>query len=163
MQNQNLEKISPINILPEDILPHNKPMVLIDGILEINFEQNTLVSYVEISEDKIFFDKSINGISPLVGIEFMAQTIGCFGYLKKKQETPQIGFLLGTRVYNNVLEKFENGKKYTIKVHELYTDKDLTSFDCIIYNEEDKECQSATVNVYQGDDAINMLKTEKKI
>lgn len=46
-------------------------------------------------------------MSPLAGIEFMAQTIGCYAYYKAGQTIPKIGFLLGTRLYENSLEKFE--------------------------------------------------------
>ena len=60
------------------ILPHDKPMILIDELLEVDLENYFVKASVTISEDKIFFNKEINGISPLAGIEFMAQTIGCY-------------------------------------------------------------------------------------
>ena len=51
------------------ILPHNPPMILIDDILNYDLTQKTLTAIVKITEDKLFFDKSKNGISSLVGIE----------------------------------------------------------------------------------------------
>lgn len=88
------------------ILPHDKPMILIDDILEIDMKNQFVKTSVKIHENKIFFDKEINGMSPLAGIEFMAQTIGCYAYYKAGQTIPKIGFLLGTRLYENSLEKF---------------------------------------------------------
>lgn len=54
------------------ILPHDKPMILIDELLEVSLESHYAKASVTINEDKIFFNKEINGISPLAGIEFMA-------------------------------------------------------------------------------------------
>lgn len=107
---------------------------------------------VTINEDKVFFDKEINGISPLVGIEFMAQTIGCYAYFKAGETIPKIGFLLGTRLYENSLEKFENGKTYTITAKEIYGDNELVSFECLIYN-DNKEVAKAVINAFQPADA----------
>lgn len=140
-----------------NILPHDKPMILIDDILEIDMKNQFVKTSVTIHEDKIFFDKEINGISPLAGIEFMAQTIGCYAFYKAGETVPKIGFLLGTRLYENSLEKFENGKTYTITAKELYGDDELVSFECLIYN-ENKEVAKATVNAFQPKDAQKYIK-----
>ncbi len=147
LQEQNLEKI----------LPHDKPMVLIDNVLEVDLDKKFVKTCVTIHEDKIFFDKEINGISPLVGIEFMAQTIGCYSYYKNGEKIPEIGFLLGTRLYENNLDKFENGKTYTITAQEVFTDNELVSFECLIYN-DNEEVAKATVNAFQPADAKAYLK-----
>lgn len=139
------------------ILPHDKPMILIDDILEIDMKNQFVKTSVKIHENKIFFDKEINGMSPLAGIEFMAQTIGCYAYYKAGQTIPKIGFLLGTRLYENSLEKFENGKTYTITAKELYGDDELVSFECLIYN-DNKEVAKATVNAFQPKDAEKYIK-----
>lgn len=130
----------------ENVLPHNPPMILIDDIVEVNLEKHYVISNVKITKDKIFFDK--DGISHLAGIEFMAQTIGCYAFFKNNQKPPKIGFLLGTRLYKNNIEKFEEGKTYQIKAVEIYGDNELVSFECFIYN-EDMECAKAIVNAYQ--------------
>ena len=141
----------------EKILPHNHPMILIDDIKEINIDEKYLIAEVTITEDKIFFDKSINGVPYLTGIEYMAQTIGCYAFYRAKREEPKLGFLLGTRSYKNNLEKFENGKTYTIKASEIYGDSELVSFECLIYN-GGKECASAVINAYQPENAEEYLK-----
>ena len=141
----------------EKILPHSHPMILIDEIVEVNFEKKYLTALVKISEDKIFYDKTIGGISPMLGIEFMAQAIGCYAHLKRESRKPKIGFLLGARLYDNAIKYFENKKKYTIKVTEIFTDDKIVSFDCLIYNDENSECACATVNVYQPDDDEKLL------
>lgn len=151
----NMNDLQNINL--ENVLPHDRPMILIDNIFEINMTEKFVKTSVKITENKIFFDKEINGISPLVGIEFMAQTIGCFSYFKNNEQIPEIGFLLGTRLYENKLEKFENGKTYTVSAKEVYTDNELVSFECLIYNGV-KEVAKATVNAFQPADAKAYLK-----
>ena len=108
-----------------------------------------------ITEEKIFYDKNLKGISPLAGIEFMAQTVGCYAYFRNGGGEPKIGFLLGSRVYKNNIEKFELGKTYIIKAELAFSDNELVSFDCFIYN-DGMECARATVNVYQPNDIENM-------
>ena len=93
----------------------------------------------------------------MTGIEYMAQTIGCYAFFRAKSEEPKLGFLLGTRSYKNNIEKFENGKTYNIKASEVYGDNELVSFSCFIYN-EDGECASAVINAYQPENAEEYLK-----
>ena len=141
------------------ILPHDEPMILIDDILKIDMENKIVKTSVKIHENKVFYNKEINGISPLAGIEFMAQTIGCYAYYKAGKTIPKIGFLLGTRLYENSLEKFENGKTYTITAQELYGDDELVSFECLIYNGEKEDyVAKATINAFQPKDAEKYIK-----
>ena len=144
----------------ENVLPHARPMILIDEILEIDMDKKFVKTSVTIHEDKIFFDKTINGISPLAGIEFMAQAIGCYSYYKNGRQIPQIGFLLGTRLYENSLEKFENGKTYTMTAQELYGDNELVSFECLIYNNNEGSLPvaKAVINAFQPADAQEYIK-----
>ena len=143
----------------EKILPHKHPMILIDDIIEYNAEAQTLTSKVTIHDKKLFFDKSIDGIPSATGIEFMAQTIGCYAYFRNNEEPPKIGFLLGARLMNCAIDKFENERTYTIKAKEVFTNAEIVAFDCIIYNEDGEELISSTVNTYQGDNVEELLKT----
>lgn len=149
--------------LAASCLPHSAPMVLIDKVLNVDMKNQIVKTSVKIHDDKIFFNKEINGISPLVGIEFMAQTIGCYAYYKAGKTIPKIGFLLGTRQYENKLEKFENGKTYIITAREIYGDNELVSFECLIYNEGEDEnpenyIAKATINAFQPKDVEKYIK-----
>ena len=136
----------------EKVLPHNHPMILIDDIIDVNLSEHSVTCSVTITKDKIFFEK--DGVNPLVGLEFMAQTIGCYSYFKNNEHTPKVGFLLGTRSYKNTLKCFEEGKTYTVKAKEVYGDTDLVSCECFIYNGEE-ECAHAIVNAYMPADDVN--------
>ena len=153
----------PPSCLAASCLPHSAPMVLIDEVLNVDMENQIVKTSVKIHDNKIFFNKEINGISPLVGIEFMAQTIGCYAYFKAGKTISKIGFLLGTRQYENKLEKFENGKTYILTAREIYGDNELVSFECLIYNEgEDENSENyiakATINAFQPKDAEKYIK-----
>ena len=134
----------------EKILPHKRPMILIDGVIEYSIEEGWLKSQVAITKESMFFDSTLNGVSSVVGIEYMAQTIGCYAFLKSEREEPLVGFLLGTRLYNNKSDKFKEGEVLEIFVREIFSGNDIVSFDCIIYN-QGEEVASATINVYQSE------------
>lgn len=142
----------------EKILPHKKPMILIDDVIGYSVEEGWLKSVVTISKDSKFFDKTIGGISSLVGIEYMAQTIGCYAYFKAGAGIPIHGFLLGTRLYNNKYDVFKENDTLEILVKEIFSGDDIISFECFIFSGGD-EIASATVNVYQStkkEDLINV-------
>ena len=103
----------------------------------------------EISNEEVVIQE-LKGIDSVIGIEYMAQTIGCYAYYRNGEKSPKFGYLLGTRLFNNSIEKFELNKIYTILVKEVFV-AEIYSFECFIYNEEDDEIASATLNVYQQD------------
>lgn len=129
------------------ILPHKNEMILIDEVIDYSLSEKYLIASVAIKENSLFYNKDIKGIDSIVGIEYMAQTIGCYAYYKNGQKEPEIGFLLGTRLYNNSIEKFELNQTYNIIVKEIYTDE-ISSFECVILNSKKEEISSATINVY---------------
>ncbi len=132
------------------ILPHKPPMILLDDILDVNLEENTLTAQFNIYPEKVFYDKALGGINSLVGIEFMAQAIGCYAYFASRCEDPNPGLLLGTRLYNNLIDCFKNEESYTVKVHKVFGDDEIVVFDCLIYDNNSEEIASATINAYQG-------------
>ncbi len=133
------------------ILPHEEPMILIDDVIGYSIEEKWLKAEVTITEDCVFYDSEIEGVDSSVGIEYMAQAIGCYAFLKKNMKEPKIGFLLGTRLYNNAVDKFNLGETYTILVKEVFV-AEIFSFECFIYNEKNEEIASSTINVYQNED-----------
>ena len=145
----------------EQILPHDKPMVLIDKVVEINLENKYVKGEVTIKDNMIFFDKNINGVSSLAGIEFMAQTIAAYSFYKNNEE-PKIGFLLGTRLFNNAIDYFHLDETYTIKAVEIFDNNGIVSFECFIYNSKREECASATLNVYQDDNAKGLIENGRE-
>ena len=138
------------------ILPHKPPMILLDDIAEIDIENGKLVSIVTINPEKMFYEKN-KGINSLFGIEFMAQTVGCYAFFKNQYDVPKAGLLLGSRLYNNKVLFFKDGETYKVSVHEVFTDNEIVVFDCIIFNSNGDEIASATINAYQNDNIVKIL------
>lgn len=140
----------------EEMLPHDNPMILIDKIKEVNFEEKFITATVTIKENDIFFNKEINGISPIVAIEYMAQTIGCHAFYKNGCKKIDIGLLLGTRLLECDLDVFVLGQTYEIKAAEVFFDGELVSYECFIYNNQ-KECAKATLNAFMPQKAQDFI------
>lgn len=140
------------------ILPHKPPMILLDRVIKVDLSQKLVEAEFTIDNKKMFFDKSINGVSSVCGIEFMAQTIGCYAFYANNSQTPKIGFLLGTRLYNNAIDCFQNGETYKVKAVETYCDNEIFAFNCFIYDKLGEEIASAIINVYQSNNKTELLK-----
>lgn len=137
----------------EKILPHNHPMILIDDILNVDLKNETLSTLFIVTKDKLFFDKENQGIQSSAALELMAQTIGCYAYFKNAKKEPQMGFLLGSRLFETSIDYFKPGEIYIITVKAIFYDNNICAFDCIIKRKSDnEEIANATVNVYQNDD-----------
>lgn len=124
----------------KQILPHREPMILIDRVVAYDFDKRILSTEIDIDESTIFFDKDLKGVPIWVGIEYMAQTIGAFSGIystEYKNEEPKLGFILGTRNYDCLKDKFEAGKTYRVDISELFFDDALGSFSCELKQEDD--------------------------
>ncbi len=138
-----------MNMDLEKILPHKKPMILIDDIVDYSIEDDYIKSCVTINKDSMFYDDTIEGVSSCVGIEYMAQTIGCFAFLKDNLKEPKPGFLLGSRLYDIKADRFLSDKKYYITAKRIFSEENIVSFECTINSEQEEEIAAATLNVYQ--------------
>lgn len=81
----------------EDILPHRRPMLLIDKVLAVDTEQAKTLSRV--SESWPLQDEG--GVHPLILIELAAQTVGiCNGWDRIKTkgiDSNQMGWIVGIK------------------------------------------------------------------
>jgi len=142
---------------PIDIIPHKKPMVLIDQVVSVEGLQ--ILAVFTITPNSLFQDENGN-VPSWIGIEYMAQTIAAFaGFNHKHNNVPiKLGFLLGARTYEAFVDCFLQGKSYLVEATQIYLDSGLGSFECLIKDKlSNIICCSAKVNVYESDD-INNLK-----
>ena len=143
---------------PEQFLPQQGPMQLIDSIIEIN--EKSAICHVIITKNNIFYDSSINGLYSWIGIELMAQTIAVFATSQKEQE-PQIGFLMSVRQFTCDQPYFNLGESLTIIAKKEYLDEKIGVFECAIIK-NNKKIATARLNAFQpSKDQLNtMLKGE---
>ena len=141
---------------PAEYLPHEAPMVLLDAVDLFDADASRIETKVKICEDNLFYDRFIGGVSNLLALEYMAQTIGCFAGLSGRAKDPnfkqELGFVLGTRRMKLLIDKFENNKTYKIRAEKLFFDEEMASFDCSIFDEAGALCASAILTVYRPKD-----------
>lgn len=143
------------------LVPHSGKMVLLDRVIAV--DEKSLTTEVIIKSNSLFFSES--GVGAWVGIEYMAQTIAAYaGYQAKlNNEAVKVGFLLGTRRYECSCDMFTLNSVLRINAqHILKTDNGLGSFECSIYDQDNKQLANATVTVFQPDDVNQFLTREVK-
>ncbi|MBN2804965.1 MAG: 3-hydroxydecanoyl-ACP dehydratase [Deltaproteobacteria bacterium] len=130
-----------------DLLYHEPPMVLIDRVFEIY--KDGVSCEVDICESSVFADE--NGVPAYVGIEYMAQTIGVFDGIIRKQSgcTPEIGFLLGTRRIEFFCERFNLGQTLKVTALRSWDGEKVVQFECKIEEIDSlKMLAKASLTVY---------------
>ncbi len=112
----------------ETLLPHAKPMVLVDRAIEIG--ETSIHSQVDIDKHLLFFNQETKTVPAYVGIEFMAQSIAAWsGYQAlQRGEEPPIGFLLGSRRYTTECDQFTQGQTLDIFAEQVMEDNGMAVF-----------------------------------
>jgi predicted hotdog family 3-hydroxylacyl-ACP dehydratase len=85
------------------------------------------------------------------GLELMAQTIATYGGLQKKaqDQSPKLGYLLGSRDYRVTVPAFPAGAHLRIEAQLCYFDESgISAFDCRILL-GDAEVATATLKTYE--------------
>lgn len=110
-------------------------MVLLDRVLEV--EENHIVAELDVRDDGLFPGEQ-GQVPAWVGIEYMAQTIAAFsGYWRKcRGDAIQLGFLLGTRLYECSGGDFPCGTRLRVYAEMIMESADgMAIFDCRIEGE----------------------------
>lgn len=85
-----------------ELLPHRPPMLLVEGILEVDEENQYILASARCSSHDLLYDSKLNGVQPMAAVEIQAQAIGLFcGYSDKlKGRKPaSMGKLLSIKHY----------------------------------------------------------------
>lgn len=134
----------------EELLPHARPMLLLDQVLSCDAEGSRVM--VTIRPDLPFAEA--RGVPAHVGIEFMAQACGVWaGCAARAQgEAARLGYLLGTRRYVAAAAFFPLGARLEIVAHQVFQDGGMGVFDCRIEARDGTELASAQLSLYQPED-----------
>jgi predicted hotdog family 3-hydroxylacyl-ACP dehydratase len=137
-------------------------MILIGGLDEFTNESATC--WLDINEQSAFYQKDKSGVPAYIGIEYMAQSIAAFAGAKAlEQGKPvQIGFLLGSRKYQQAQNYFNNGSHLKVKIVELHKETSgLGVYSCEISNQKNM-IASAQVNVFLPNDPKDFVENSEK-
>ena len=156
----------PPELTIEKLLPHRAPMILIDGVEEFDFEKKTLTAWTRFDSTSVFYNAQTQSVPAYVGIELMAQSIAAFSGIfcrLVKNEEPNVGFVLGSRAYENFVGEFELGKRYTIRIAEEFLEQELGLFSCAIFGEDGALLAKGEVNVYRPASAKSFEELIEKV
>jgi|GEM_PF-856553 len=146
----------------EELLPHQPPMILIDRVLSYDIEKMSISTQFDVTEKSLFFNETLGGIPPYVGLECMVQTMGTLSGIHDKEKRghqgkPKIGFLLGTRKYANRVEAYKTGMTYTVEAEELFNDGSMGSYKCEIRGQDDSICAMADVIAFSPENPESFI------
>ncbi|RZF50780.1 3-hydroxylacyl-ACP dehydratase [Acinetobacter halotolerans] len=134
-------------------IPHEQPMVFIDHLIEAN--EGYAIAELTIRPGLMFCEAQ--GLPTWVSIEIMAQTVSAYsGWMGQQlQQSPKVGFLLGTRKLQLPIPYFELGQTLKIRVEQQYLHEGLGQFSCEIYDAE--HVISAMLSVYEPTDQSTLI------
>ena len=151
--------MSDVYLEPGCYLPHKKPMVLIDKVVEITANTALCQSYVNEKSSLAPFLENKDLPSYYI-IELISQAIGVWSGFKAKQlhlEIPPMGMVIGCRGLKCTVDKFAYNSTLDIKINKIIEDDTLASFDGTI-SVNGTDLGFGTVNVVRvTDDQLNNL------
>ena len=142
-----------------ELLPHGPESTLLDRL--VAYDERKSVAVVDIGPHSAFFDGE--AVPAWVGIEFMAQAVAAHAGFEARLrgEPPAVGFLLGTRSYENRIAAFPAGSRLTVTVEPLWIEAGVAAFRCTIALDE--IVAEAVVNTYRpGTDELERLRGRAK-
>jgi predicted hotdog family 3-hydroxylacyl-ACP dehydratase len=142
---------------PEQVLPHARPMILIDALVAREAER--LVASLEVRADSLFF-RPPHGVAAHVSIEWMAQCCAAWAGARALDEGRQVdlGFLLGTRDFRAEVDWFAAGERLYVTAELEFQDEEMGSFRCRTARRRGGEpVASARLSVYQPRDVAAFL------
>lgn len=114
-------------------------MLLLNDIISVTDSESK--ARVTIEPTCAFFIAP-HGVAACIGLEYMGQTAALIAGLSLQQgkEEPQIGFLLGSRLYSQTVDFFHPGQQLIVHaVAGTVVGNQLANFNCTI---SDKESQA---------------------
>lgn len=139
-----------------ELVPHSGKMSLLSAIT--GYGEDWLEAEVQVSADSMFVDAQ--GVPAWLGMEYLAQAIAAFAGLQERLQggPPKLGFLLGSRKYLCSSDYFALGQVLSLKVQrDMQADNGLSVFQCQLRGDKQGVEASATLNVFQPDDADKFL------
>lgn len=146
----------------EELLPHVRPMLLLDRVTEITDEH--CVCEVTVREDSEF---CIDGqVGAWIGVEYMAQTVAALaGAEGLAAGAPvKLGLLLGTRSYESKVPAFAVGMTLRVQARRVFFDpQGFGVVDCAIRSHPSgEELAKAALTVFQVEDLLSYLQSQPR-
>lgn len=155
-----------MNFNPIDLIPQKAPMAFITAIESVDFDEQKMVTRVDVQNTDLMFQKNINGVPSCAALEYMAQSIACYigaQDIHLTGETKAVaGFIMGSRDLHVMISKFDLNQSYYISVQSLFCDNNIASFECEIYDSNKKLVANGNLNAFRPDDINNFMGDENE-
>ncbi|MBO0756370.1 MAG: hypothetical protein J2P54_10950 [Bradyrhizobiaceae bacterium] len=141
----------------EELLPHARPMILLDEVTGI--DEGRLSAALTVRPGTPFFEAG-RGVPAYVAIEWMAQACGVYvGVTSLDAGQPiRLGLLLGTRNFRATVPWFLEGERLIVVAAPVFMNAEMGAFDCRVSRAaSDVELATATLTVYRPDDVMGFL------
>lgn len=150
-----------MNFKPIDLIPQKAPMAFITDIESIDFENQKMVTRVDVRDTDLLYQKNLNGVPSVAALEYMAQSIACYigaQDIHITGETKAIaGFIMGSRDLHFMIPKFNVDESYYVYVQSLFCDNNIASFECKIYDANNTLVAEGNLNAFRPDDLNNFM------
>ena len=150
-----------MNFNPIDLLPQKAPMAFISAIESVDFDEQKMITRIDVKDTDLLFQKNINGVPGAVALEYMAQSIACyigaqdihlFGSTKAVA-----GFIMGSRDLHVMIPVFKKDESYYVHVKSMFCDDNIASFECNIYDSKNNLVANANLNAFRPDDINDFM------
>ena len=136
----------------EAVLPHARPMILIDHL--IGYDEESLTAEVRVRPGMPFYRPG-RGVPAHIGFEWMAQTCGAFIGARARDAggLVRVGLVLGTRNFMANLAWFVDGDCLTVTATQMFNDEQIGAFACRIARlGDEKPVAKAQLTVFRPKD-----------
>ena len=141
----------------EDLLPHARPMILLDEVTAM--DEGKLSAALTVRPGVPFFEAG-RGVPAHVAIEWMAQACGAYvGVAALDAGQPiRMGLLLGTRNFRATVPWFLEGERLDVLATPAFMNSEMGTFDCLVTRAiSGDELARASLTLYRPDDAMGFL------
>jgi predicted hotdog family 3-hydroxylacyl-ACP dehydratase len=142
----------------EALLPHARPMILIDRVLA--FDPTFIETELTVRPDMPFFEPG-KGVAAHIALEWMAQSCAAYVGLEAllAGQVVRIGFLLGTRNFTASIPWFASHETVRIRADVTFRDGETGVFNCAVRRDE-LEMAQAQLTLHQPNDIHAILASQ---
>ena len=118
-----------------NLLPHKGRMFLLDRAVDVNFEEYSIKTQVDVTEQSMFFDKALGGIPSYVTFEYMAQSISALSGIDNRRRglPPKVGVILSVSDFKTTVPVIKAGTTVTVLDCQQDIVDRVFSFNCTAY------------------------------
>ena len=118
-----------------NLLPHKGRMFLLDRAVDVNFEEYSIKTQVDVTEQSMFFDKALGGIPSYVTFEYMAQSISALSGIdnRRRRLPPKVGVILSVSDFKTTVPVIKAGTTVTVLDCQQDIVDRVFSFNCTAY------------------------------